>query len=595
MKSTPTISQPPSFRPREFIELYARGEYDLLSEKFLAILKHFESLVYQSIDAPTQRAIDAFVLNFLYLFSQADFIPDRKLFAEFIKQNLTISNLVALTPLKTTDAFLETIRHQRDCLAKLLTLFSARNTVKFDRRAFFDIDANLASTWYQCYGGIYHSGLLHEQIVENLKEHYSYQDSRIQVTLDINTGYYGSTYVDGACDRLIKPVLNCSIKPQLARHRIRNVPNPRKIAVLSCLWWPGHSSYRICSAFVESLKGYHLTLFHTPSPGREVDTSLFQEVKELPFSNGSLDLRPVLDNDFSVAYFPDVGMTSFSIVLANLRIAPIMVASLGHSVSSWGSEIDYFVSGSDVEVPDRPEGNYSERLVLLPGCGAVHNRPLYEPVGGRNSAAEFVLNCPWTAQKMNARFCQTLRELVRRAQKPLRFRVFAGSSLNRHADFVPFARDLAAMLAPATVEVVPGRPYKEYMAMMEEGDLTIDAYHFGGCNTVADSLHIRKPIVTWKGNLWYNRIGSQMLRMAGLPELIATSEPEYLDLVLRLIHDDAFRSDTQHRVNAADLEGSIFDRTEAGYFRKAIDLLIAGHDRLSRESNRSAICIARDN
>src|SRR2546429_306824 len=80
----------------------------------------------------------------------------------------------------------------------------------------------------------------------------------------------------------------------------------------------------------------------------------------------------------TVVYYPDIGMTPQSILLANLRLAPIQIMSLGHPVSTWGSEIDYFISGADVEPPNYPERNYSERLVLLPGCGGVYNRPLYE-------------------------------------------------------------------------------------------------------------------------------------------------------------------------------------------------------------------------
>ena len=42
------------------------------------------------------------------------------------------------------------------------------------------------------------------------------------------------------------------------------------------------------------------------------------------------------------------------------------------------------------------------------------------------------------------------------------------------------------------------------------GDLCLDSYHFGGCNTIADGLYLRKPTVTWEGDKWYNRIGAQM-------------------------------------------------------------------------------------
>ena len=86
---------------------------------------------------------------------------------------------------------------------------------------------------------------------------------------------------------------------------------------------------------------------------------------------------PLADNEFALVYFPDIGMTKFSICLANLRVAPIQVAGVGHSVSTFGADIDYYMSGADVETPDRPERFFSERLVLLPGCGSVNELPTY--------------------------------------------------------------------------------------------------------------------------------------------------------------------------------------------------------------------------
>ena len=41
----------------------------------------------------------------------------------------------------TTDAWLELLRDQEANFVKLLTLYSARNLVKLDRKTFFDLDA----------------------------------------------------------------------------------------------------------------------------------------------------------------------------------------------------------------------------------------------------------------------------------------------------------------------------------------------------------------------------------------------------------------------------------------------------------------------
>ena len=91
------MQSPPSFSPREFTELYVQGAFDELSERFLVILRYVASNFYEAVDSATQQAIDAFVLNFLHLFAQPDYVPNRQHGIEFIEHNGTIANLAALS------------------------------------------------------------------------------------------------------------------------------------------------------------------------------------------------------------------------------------------------------------------------------------------------------------------------------------------------------------------------------------------------------------------------------------------------------------------------------------------------------------------
>ncbi len=589
------MASPPSFSPRKLTELYVQRAFHELSAKFLEVIRFFEEASYQALDEPSQRAIDAFAIHFVHLFSQSDFQPPPQAAFEFIRYNQTISNLVWLSPLKTTDAYLELIRYQRDNLIKVLTLYSARNRVRFDRSQLFAANPEAASVWYSCFGGNFHGGLVDQNVSDHLAEHYAFDPVVFHSSDNIADVYYGASYVDGTCDRPVKEAINRFFQKSQASCVIRNRPNPKKIAVMSCLWWTGHSSYRIHAAYVESLKDeYELTLFHMPLVGRPPDTRFFKEVHELKVKGGALDMAPLADNDFALIYFPDIGMTKFSICLANCRLAPIQVSGMGHSVSTFGADIDYCMSGADVETPEHPERFFSERLILLPGCGSINEIPAHTPTGKEKAIPEFVLNCPWSGQKINARLISLLREVVRRCEKPLCYRIFVGTSLLRHAAYLPFVREITKQLAPAKVEVLPKLHYGAYMALMEEGDLSIDAFHYGGCNTMTDSLFLGKPMASLEGERWYNRIGPQMLRMVGEDGLIATTDREYVDLIVRLIHDDALREASAKRLSKVDLNATIFNRSDAKYFRKAIDYLIANHERLSQEKERTPIRIERD-
>ncbi len=585
-------SSAPDFDVKHHIELYLAGDFDQLSADFLGAFQHFAYISSLTFNDGDRTNLLRPLNSFLTLFTQPDYLVPEKYTVPFVQANFLLSNLIAITPLRNSDAFLKLLLYQPANFVKILTLYSARNAIQFDRRKLFDANPALALVWYHQFFKIFWTGLVGDNVIGRLHEHLAYHDERMSLVNEITEPYFGSSYLGGDTDRAVKPLLNETVRRSLQGLRCENRPNPRKIAMFSDTWFPEHSVYRISSAFVKKLKeNFHITFFHAAAPREKLDVSIFDEVHQLRWTGSALHLGPLRSNDFMAVYFPDVGITLPSIILANHRIAPIQLTSPGHSVSTWGAEIDYFISGADVETPVAPERNYSERLVLLPGMGAIHNRPLYRPTGRVKAVPKIVINGPWTGHKTNAPFCRTLRKLLDRVRVPVRLRLFPG--LVQHmASHLPFVADIRERLGnTASIDIIPNCNYETYMGLMEEGDLSLDSFHFAGCNTVADSLFLRKPTVVWEGGKWYNRIGPSMLRLVGLDEYIATNEEEYLEKALLLIHDDERREAVAMKLRAADLDATIFSTEHAPAFGRALDYLIANHERLKAESSRDPIVI----
>jgi predicted O-linked N-acetylglucosamine transferase (SPINDLY family) len=174
----------------------------------------------------------------------------------------------------------------------------------------------------------------------------------------------------------------------------------------------------------------------------------------------------------------------------------------------------------------------------------------------------------------------------------VQFRLFPGV-VSSDNSYLPFAADLREALGESErVQIVPFCPYPQYMSLLEEGGLTLDSFHFAGSNTVAENLFLRKPTVVLEGDKWYNRIGPSMLRLVGLDELICTSEDEYVEKACRLIHDDSHREALTAKLRDADLDATIFSTEHASSFPRAIEYLIANHDRLKTTGSRAPIVIA---
>jgi predicted O-linked N-acetylglucosamine transferase (SPINDLY family)/SAM-dependent methyltransferase len=594
----PAETNPLEVNPHALLTLYLQQAWDRLTEKFLRLFQHFETATYTSLSVSEQYAIDSFIHLFLFLFTQSDYVVSDAYAIPLIQHNAVIANLVAISSLKNTDSYLSILGNQSQNLVKVLTLYSARNTLRIDRQLFFDANPQLASIWYCQFYRIYHSTCVNPASYQHLKEHLAYVDPRITQVSQFHHVCFAATYIDPKLDRGIKQQINHTLKQQCAQAnlQIKNTPNPRRIAVITNTWHRGHSVYRNQCHFLKALQeDYDLVLIHLGPVLPDLDISMFKEIRYMQLVNDFLAIDTIKENDFGMVYFPDVGMNMESIILSNLRIAPVQVTSYGHSVSTFGAEIDYFIGSADVEIPEQVEQNYSERLVLIPGLGITNTKPNYVMKNAPKTSGKIIINCSWYPQKMNYPLMEILQEILRKSQIKPMFRFFCGGGLVEANHFVPFIRDISAIFgaeAQDTIEVVQGLSYEHYMTLMEMGDFCLDSYHFGGCNTVVDSLYLGKPIVTFPGQHWYNRIGSQMLRLIGLEELIATNRQEYINLTLKLIHEPDYRAALQAKIQHLNLDETIFNVEHSRYFKQAIDVIMTHPAQLSQDDRKQPIVIS---
>lgn len=588
------MAEPPSFNPRQYLNLYLTGEYDLLSTQFIDLLSHFEKVRYLEATPDFQYFIDVFIKNFLYLFSQPDYIIGDRHALRFIQLNPVIANLTAISHQRTTDYHLEMLQKQPQNFIKILTLYNARCQTKIDYDQLFQTNAVLATRWYSYYIELYLSAQVDPIARENLRHHITYAEKESLVEFgNIADVYFGATYINPDGDRPIKRRLNAAIQSNgfCRDANIKNTePNFRHIAVVTAHWQPNHSVYRTLSQYLEAVSpDYELTLIALDNL-ENVDTHLFSQMISLEVVNGALNIEPIRENNFGIVYFPDVGMSPESILLSNLRLAPIQIAGTGHPVSTYGSQIDYMFSGADVELPALAAQNYDERLILLSGNGAIHDQPTYKLKNSQKQSSEIIVNCPWLAQKINSSLIALLASIQKQSRKAVIYRFFVANSLRKNG-LIPFVNDLEKYLESGTFQVVTQRPYENYMALMEEGDLSLDSYPFGGSNVMADSLYLRKPTVTLQGEKWANRIAAQMLRQVGLGELIATNGDDYIQKAVKLIDNTAYRQGVGDRLKNVDLSQTIFSTEHRSAFKKAVDYLVAHHQGLAMEDTKSPVFI----
>jgi hypothetical protein len=532
-------------------------------------------------------AITQFIEDFLFFFCKEDFVIPPILQANFVYFNSLLSNLITISEFRSTDTAIKLLlQRQFKQASKLCMLLSARNTVQLDPSSIFDASPHLASLWYCNYLSLYQSGLSDKDTFQRLKSLLCFQDPRFIPVSNIAEVYYGSTYIDPDNDRFIKQLINNACKI-FERDTFNEESNSKSIGIIASCLLQGHAVYRNQKAFIEALQTIADVTLYALHPGQ--DSKLCSNI--VPMYNSKLNeaINTIKSKKHRLIYFTEIGMHPSSIFLANLRLAPIQVTTYGHSVSTWGAEIDYFIVSDDVEDHEELANNYSESILSVSGFGVIHE-PAPQKIDSCLSSdrEQIVIACPWSAHKTNYLLISVLERLIHKFQKPIIFRFLTGPLILRDYGLLPFMEILHKRLAPAKVEIYTDGDYIAYLQVIADSDFCLDSFHFGGCNSVFDSLVCGRPIVTRQGSKWYNRIGSAMLQAIGLSELVARSENEYEEKALKLIDDIEWRLALTKKIRAIDLTLAPFcDRSQASAFRNKIaDLLDINRINL----NQSAPC-----
>jgi protein O-GlcNAc transferase len=80
------------------------------------------------------------------------------------------------------------------------------------------------------------------------------------------------------------------------------------------------------------------------------------------------------------------------------------------------------------------------------------------------------------------------------------------------------------------VEFVEFRPRREYLELYHRLDIVLDTFPYNGHTTSLDALWMGVPVVSLAGETPVSRAGLSQLTNLGLPELVAHSESEYVNI-----------------------------------------------------------------
>ena len=260
------------------------------------------------------------------------------------------------------------------------------------------------------------------------------------------------------------------------------------------------------------------------------------------------------EQNCEILLYPAVGLRPMALKLASLRLAPVQINTWGHPDTSGLPTLDYYLSADCFEPADAQD-HYSEQLVLLPHLG---NR--IQPLSVSSSDPGFaamnidlerpILVCPGTPFKYQPEHDHIFAEIARSVPEAqlVFFRPSVATLANILEVRITKEFDAAGLDVMDHVRFIRWLNFHEFHCLLRHADVLLDTIGFSGYNTAVQAMECGLPLVTREGRFLRGRLASGVLRRMDLQELIAPTEAEYVNLVVRLLTDRDYQTHIRHEI-----------------------------------------------
>lgn len=286
-----------------------------------------------------------------------------------------------------------------------------------------------------------------------------------------------------------------------------------------------------------------------------------------------------------VVYYPSLGMSHWTVLLAQLRLAPMQFMTLGHPATSGSETIDYVYT---CEMEGDLSKVFSEKVLVGSAMASFdpHSElPVNLPDLLPASEREVRIAVNSKVMKLSYRLLEICRRLTKDASVPVRFSFFPGE---RNLFFDGLVPAIKAQLPDAYVH--PYISYENFLAEMCKCDLALAAFPFGNTNSTVDTCLLGIPTVVHFGPESPAQSDALVLRTIGMSdELICRSDEEYYQTALRLINNPGDRQKVFGDLSREDVRNRFYrasEQVEKNPFADMIYYAYKNHDKLQAAKER---------
>ncbi|MDA9871190.1 hypothetical protein N9D35_05330 [Gammaproteobacteria bacterium] len=354
------------------------------------------------------------------------------------------------------------------------------------------------------------------------------------------------SYADTPKKNVIKLALNGILRrymvgqnviPKVKDRTIRDRPT---ILVIHEYFTSKHAMFRCYAPMIRELQtDFDLIAMAQSNQIDDSSSDMFSYIKTDNFDG--MEISKIVDvvNKLKpdLIYYPSVGMRIWVIMLANLRLAPIQIASLGHPATTYSNEIDYIFAGQQ-------EGNveeiYTEKVLRTPFFLEHDSHPEQEDyLGGertvKHSESDGLTHIAINSKvmKLSSRLLAICKKLNEEFPGLLKFHIFPGE-IGIYDDGV--SSKIKSIL-PNSI-IYPAMNYVIFLGNLDRCNLALAAFPFGNTNSTVDVHLLGLPIVAHYGPEMPAQTDKLVLKSFGYSgRQINTSDREYFESAVLCIQN----------------------------------------------------------
>jgi protein O-GlcNAc transferase len=219
------------------------------------------------------------------------------------------------------------------------------------------------------------------------------------------------------------------------------------------------------------------------------------------------------------------------------RAAPVQLTYLGYLGTTGLRTMDYRITDRHADPPGASDALHTEKLLRLPRTQWCYEPPTDAPAPlAHGVEGPVVFGAFNRLMKANAHVLENWAEILAHVPDSQLVLVDVPSDRVRREILSPFLRRGIAESRVSTHGRLPRARFRELLRRCHIG---LDTFPYNGGATICEALWLGVPVVTRAGSHGFARTGASVLVSVGLPQLVAQTDVEYVDIAVSLAAERA--------------------------------------------------------